>query len=419
MNRLALATLLLIALAAPARAELADAKGRFDPYDTARVWDAVQHSPGAFKRATPAELEAVTRTFLMGPRQDSPFKGDEKPGELAIKGKAVLCALAQVDDLTRFDALRRLDRRNDANVLEIFGALQGPKVDSEGFSLEQLQLLELARSAGAAGVAAGHMQLGVISDNDDTAFPTQYHPNGFIAYDGAAEFYKLLVGGTDGKGDRANLHYLSARPSFLSLNSTIRHAAEGVGDGTTQGGAKLGGLDGIEAGKVEHLRLWLLLHPGQRFVCLGDTIQRDPEVYRAFLRDPRFKDQIQLVLIHKAGGPVRDPAAYQGEIFFGDYLEAKKIVLGQGTPAIPAVAQPGAKLPAKLDLATLPIPDTDVSKIHEDTGAKAVLDFVGETGLSFGKVAIADPIVKLGRLIGHAFGKGKPTKGLSSALPGN
>src|SRR5262249_15106914 len=157
-----------------------------------------------------------------------------------------------------------------------------------------------------------------------------------------------------------------ARPPFLSLNSLVRHQASGLGDGTTQGNEKLGnalrGLDGIQASKVENIRLWLLLHPGQRFVCLGDTLQRDPEVYRTILRDPAFCDQIELVLIHKPGGPARNPADYQGEIFFGDYDEARKIVLGQGTPAIAPVAQPGARLPAKIDLASLPLPDTDVSR---------------------------------------------------------
>jgi hypothetical protein len=423
-HKIGLATLLLlVAFATPARAELVDRNGNsFGPYDTPKVWDAVQHSPGAFKNATPEELEAAVRTFLMGPREGSPFGTEMKPGELAVKGKAVLCALAQVDDLTRWKTLRLLDRRDDANVVEIFGALQGAAVDGKGWSLEQLQLLELVRSAGAAGTAAGLQQLGVISDNDDTAFPTQFHPNGFLAYKGAADFYKLLVGGTDGTGDRANLHYVSARPPFMGLNSLIRHRASGLGAGTTQGNEKIGyalrGLDGIQASKEENIRLWLMLHPGQRFVCLGDTIQRDPEVYRTFLRDPAFQDQIELVLIHKAGGLTRNPADYAGEIFFGDYDEARKIVLGQGTPAIAQVPQPGARLPAKIDLSKLPLPDTDVSKIHEDTGAKEVLDFVGETGLSFGKVAVADPVVELGRLFGHLFRRGKPTKGVAGALPG-
>ena len=47
------------------------------------------------------------------------------------------------------------------------------------------QLLSLARSAGSAGTDAGLQQLGVVSDNDDTAFPTQYKPDGPLGYKGA------------------------------------------------------------------------------------------------------------------------------------------------------------------------------------------------------------------------------------------
>jgi hypothetical protein len=400
--RLATSSALLVASLAFTSPVLADLPKTFDWSDQ-NIWSLARTDPAAFDAASPAERVKLVDTLLMCPDQSAGFGPTPRPGDLLVRGDAALSVLARASDLDRFEALQLLDRSSDTNVRKIYDTL-----DAAG----QAQLLALTRSAGTAGTKAGLQQLGVISDNDDTAFPTQFKPNGPIAFKGSADFYKQLVFGTDGKGNPGNMHYVSARPSLLGLNSRVRIAAAGLPKGTFDYDTSLGdmatGLDGIEASKIKNLDLWLKLHPGQRFVFLGDTIQRDPEVYRWVLQN--HPDSVELVMIHRAGGSaVRDPANYKGEVFFDDFVQAKTIVDEYGIP------QPGAKLPAPIDPSTLPLPNTDVSKINADGFPKSAWDFVEETGASFGKVVAVDPAEKLGKAIGHVFGIGKKADGTASA----
>jgi len=386
-----LSVVLLLAAATQARADLP--KG-FDWSDES-VWALARTQPSAFQSASPEERQKLIGILLMCPDQSAGFGSEKKPGDLLVRGDAALNVLSQASDLDRFKTLRLLDASNDLNVRQIYGTL-----DKGG----QEKLLALAKSAGDAGTAAGLQQLGIISDNDDTAFPTQFKPDGPIAYKGSADFYKLLAKGTDGAADaNANTHYVSARVPLLGLNSKVRLAAAGLPSGTFDFDDSLGdvvsGLDGIQDSKEKNIDLWMKLHPGQRFVLLGDSLQRDPEVYRWALE--KHPDQVQLVLIHRAGGPDRDPAAFQGEVFFDDYPQAKEIVTNLGIP------QPGAKLPAATDPKTLPAPRSLVSDVKADKFPKTVVDFVEETGASFGDVAIVNPLKKLGHVLGKVFGGGE------------
>lgn len=262
-----------------------------------------------------------------------------------------LASLAQLSDLDRFDALRALDRTNDSTVRRLHDRL-----DEAG----RARLLLLAKSAGEAATRAGRQQLGVISDVDDTAVPTDFTPDGAFAYKDAAELYRRLVLGTDGQGDAGNLHYVSARLPVLFAGTMTRLEAAGMPLGSFDGDEDplkflFGGGDGIQESKIEDVDLWLRLHPGQRFVLLGDTRQRDPEVYKWVIDN--HPDQVEAVLIHRAGGPARDPAAFKGEVFFDSYKDAAKIVKELG------VARPGALLADRApDLFGLPLPDTRPAK---------------------------------------------------------
>lgn len=256
--------------------------------------------------------------------------------------------LANESDLDRFQTLRILDRTDGTTVRKLYDAL-----DANG----RAQLLALTKSAGAAGTKAGLQETGIVSDNDDTAFPTQYTPNGNYAFDGAAKFYRTIAFGTDGKGDPANVHYTSARLPIFFPDSRERLEAAGMPDGTFDGDNNVirfatGGRDGIQESKIENLKLWFELHPGQKFVLLGDTLQRDPEVYR--WAQQNYPDQVEAVFIHKAGGPVRAPADYKGQVYFDDYVQLLDTARDMGIP------QPGARQPDHA-VTNLPLPNTDVS----------------------------------------------------------
>ncbi len=279
----------------------------------------------------------------------------------------MMSLLASESDLDRFETLRILDRTDGTTVRKVYDAL-----DASGRN----QLLSLTKSAGDAGTRAGLQEVGIVSDNDDTAFPTNYTPNGPYAFKGSAAFYKLVAFGTDGKGDPANVHYVSARIPLFFGDSRMRLEAAGLPDGTFDGDTSVlrfifGGLNGIQKSKIENIDLWIKLHPGQRFVFLGDSLQRDPEVYKWVLEN--HPEAVEAVLIHKAGGPARNPADYKGMIFFDDYTQAAEIVRDRG------IVQPGAKLPEKApDLADLPLPNTDVSKINAAEAARPWYDKVAD-----------------------------------------
>jgi hypothetical protein len=336
-----LATLLLLALALPARADL-PSNFNWDDENVAKV---AHDHPEQLDAASPAERARLV-TILM----------DDKKSRVDA-----LTVLERAPDLDRFETFRQLDRKDSTDVRAVYDAL-----DANG----QAKLLQLTQSAGAAGTAAGLQQTGIVSDNDDTAFPTQFTPDGPIQYKGAADFYKKVALGSDGTGDPSNVHYVSARIPALFPNSRMRLAAAGLPDGTFDGDKSVkrfvfGGLDGIQASKIENLDLWIKLHPGQRFVFLGDSLQRDPEVYEWVIKN--HPEAVQLVLIHKAGGPPRSPADYKGEIFFDNYADALQTANDKG------VIQPGAALAARPDIENLPLPDTDVSKLTaaEDTETTA------------------------------------------------
>ena len=331
---------ILLLLAGSARADL---PAGFD-WDPAAVSALARSHPEQLDLASPDERARVVSILMNGSKADR---------------AALVGVLSRAQPLDNFETFKVLDRTDATTVRKVYDTL-----DTQG----QTQLLELTQASGAAGTAAGLQQLGIISDNDDTAFPTTYTPDGPYTFKGSGDFYRLLALGTDGKGDPGNVHYVSARLPALFASSRERLAAAGMPSGTFDGDKSIfrfvfGGLDGIEQSKEENIDLWLKLHPGERFVFLGDSLQRDPEVYDWVLKN--HPDQVEMVMIHKAGGPTRDPADYKGEVFFDDYTQATAIVRAAG------IVQPGALLPGAPDLAGLPLPDTDVSKITASEAEEA------------------------------------------------
>jgi hypothetical protein len=362
-------TCLVLLLASSARADL----GAGFNWDPAAVSALARKNPAAFDAASPDERARAVAILMNGSTADR---------------AAMVSVLGRAQPLDNFETFKTLDRTDATTVRKVYDSL-----DKTG----QAKLLQLTQDSGKAGTAAGLQQLGIVSDNDDTAFPTTYTPDGPYTFKGSGDFYRLLAEGTDGKGDPGNVHYVSARLPALFTSSRERLAAAGMPSGTFDGDKNIfrfvfGGLDGIQQSKIENIDLWLKLHPGERFVFLGDSLQRDPEVYEWVLKN--HPDQVEMVMIHKAGGPVRDPAAYKGEVFFDDYTQATEIVRDAG------VVQPGARLPGPPDLAGLPLPNTDVSKITASEAKESFLtkakDFFEENVLSIFKRApkaapVADP----------------------------
>lgn len=319
-SNLSFALVIILAMASSARA---DGLGPDFNWDDDAISKVARSDPGALDKATTEERARLVGILMDGIRMSD---GDRT---------AVMNILARTPALQRFQVFRSLDKSNETDMRKLYDKLG---------SRNRVKLLELCREAGAAATAAGVQEIGIISDIDDTAIPTSFHPDGLSEFKGAGELYNLLEKGTDGNGASGDLHFVSAQPNFVWPVTRLRLDKGGIPEGTVDNRANIfsvifGGLDGIQSSKDGNIDIWLKLHPGQKFVFLGDTRQRDPEVYRDMMA--KHGDQVALTLIHNAGGKTtRTADAYPGEVFFDTYADARKIVLDRG------IVGPGALQPA-------------------------------------------------------------------------
>jgi hypothetical protein len=198
-------SLTLLLLAGAARADLPK---NFD-WDEDAVSKVASRHPEQLDGATPVERARIVAVLL---------GNDDHSGVVKV--------LERAPALDRFQTLSVLDRSNDTTVRKVYDALD------KG---EQARLLTLVQEAGNAGTAAGRQQVGIVSDCDDTAFPTAFTPDGATTFKGSGDFFRLVEGGSDGKGDPGNLHFVTARPPILFGSTRERLEAAGMPSGTFDG----------------------------------------------------------------------------------------------------------------------------------------------------------------------------------------
>jgi hypothetical protein len=274
----------------------------------------VASNPAALDVASIEERARIVKILMHGPKVT--LRDEEKSGAMNV--------LARTPSLDRFRVFRLLDQTQETELSVIYEKLD---------PVRRALLLELCADAGAAADEAKLEEIGIVSDIDDTAIPFRFHPNGLIAFEGATEFYDLLETGTDGKGERGDLHFVSAEPKILKVTRGRLEAAK-LPYGTIDNRRfdqihfvnHRAELDAIERSKVANITTWIALHPRQKFVFLGDTIQRDPEVYRAIAK--AHPECVAAVFIHEAGGVTkRAPADYPNQILFDTYAHARAKLL--------------------------------------------------------------------------------------------
>lgn len=74
--------------------------------------------------------------------------------------------------------------------------------------------------------------------------------------------------------------------------------------------------------KLGKLREALALLPGYRFILIGDSGEKDPEIYRTLRAEA--KRRIAAVLIHNVSKASAKHARYRGQHLFGDYRQAAR-----------------------------------------------------------------------------------------------
>lgn len=258
---------------------------------------------GAPAYAGPIEDRAAEASKILG-RFDDDLLSKKKQEQL-------LAIFESLTPLQRFRVFNELDKAQGSQLRTVHDRLS---------EANRARLLALCDESGKAASAAGLQTIGVISDVDDTAVPTEYQPDGPRSYDGARHFYDTLT--------HEPIHYVTARPKLFVPETVVHLQESGMPAGTFSTrsgfwGILFGGDKHIEESKVANIEMWMKLHPGKRFVLLGDTAQADAEVYRRI--SASHPDQVAAVFVHQAGGKVRDPKDYPGATLFNTYPEAEAI----------------------------------------------------------------------------------------------
>ena len=269
--------------------------------------------PQDFSLATAEEL---TRAITMLQRGGT--------GDLEERG--ILALLRLLPALERAQLLRLIDQGGDKYDLD---HLVFQDVDD---ARRRAELLALIEEAGRALRAAGAHELGIISDIDDTVAPYGSDKGDGDRFPGAGALYHALERGPAGTGQAGDIHYVTARPPLV-LGDAYRRLREaevpvGTVDDGDLGEVIFRGERGMEREKLRDIERQLQLHPGQRFVLIGDDSQRDPEVYRSILQ--QHGDQVAGVYIHRVGGDARGAEDFPGVQFFDDYGQVAQDLARRG-----------------------------------------------------------------------------------------
>lgn len=186
--------------------------------------------------------------------------------------------------------------------------------------------------------------VGVISDIDDTIL--QSHVTNKLkllecmlfknattqdAVPGMAELYQALEN-QDQRQD-GDIHYLSGSPvnfherldQFMEINDfpegsiDLKHL--GIGPNTD----KLRGQDDYKLGKLRKL---FETYPERRFILIGDSGEKDPEIYRRIQGE--YPDQVMDVLIRNVTGDLQDDSRYAGQTLFSHASQAAEHAHAKG-----------------------------------------------------------------------------------------
>ncbi len=160
------------------------------------------------------------------------------------------------------------------------------------------------------------VEQGVVSDLDSTVIPPE--KNGVVPapYPGIAALYRELEFGKSGTA--GDVHYVTARspdrvvtvPAYLDTHEL---PAGSIDTGISQ-------LPWVaQPEKVRDISRLFEANPGQKFVLFGDTLAKDPEVYREIAA--KYPDQVTAVFIHKVNATV-NPQRVEGQHLVENYAQA-------------------------------------------------------------------------------------------------
>lgn len=275
----------------------------------------------------------VTRRVLI-----SPYRGFGRENELLIRGRVVvdkrITRATEAEPLWRnlINTYRRFQSDELAGARVIAShrdAVMETVTDDEGFFQLRLQSDDVAElwnevtlqlpdhdvaATGYVLVPPAEASFGIISDIDDTIVTTNatsllgmarsilHNAAARLPFEGVADFYRALHAG------RNPLFYVSSSPwnlyellhDFMEINR-IPHGPMLLQDWGIDENTLI--LESHTTHKLAQIQTLLDYYPSLRFVLIGDSGQRDPEIYLDVLR--AHPDRILLAIIRDVNGNVR------------------------------------------------------------------------------------------------------------------
>lgn len=138
-------------------------------------------------------------------------------------------------------------------------------------------------------------EVGVVSDLDLTLIPEgsrgTFEPR---PYPGAAALLNALEYGEGGAA--GDTHYVTARLDKRVAHLPAFFAANGLPNGTIDTGNRFAPWD-YQREKIRDITRLLKADPTKKFVLIGDSSMKDPEVYRAI--QTKFPEQVAAIVINK------------------------------------------------------------------------------------------------------------------------
>ncbi|MEW5851707.1 MAG: phosphatase domain-containing protein [Myxococcota bacterium] len=258
--------------------------------ERARALEAAEGAAGANKRLSWVEARALP--------------ADLSAGYSALRGRA-----AEAEPALRYSE-RVLDDVVTTHGVDAQALLEKAREFDNGN--HYLTRAELERAAQAL---KGGNDVGIVSDIDKTILPPEVNGTMLPPYPGVAALFREIEALDGAPGDTT---YVTARNPERARPVVAWLDTHGMPAGTIETGTSA--VPWVaEPEKIRDITATLNASPGKKFVLVGDTSHRDPEVYRQ-IKDA-FPDRILAVVIHKQRGSLQ-PARFEGQHLVENYADA-------------------------------------------------------------------------------------------------
>jgi hypothetical protein len=229
--------------------------------------------------------------------------------------------------LDELDVDAKLDRRAAEGIIAArpFQTVQAIDEVSHVGGAALNAILAYARAQGhldTCGPPASSSEIGIVSDLDKTVIPESTPDLAEAPYPGVKALLKLLE--HRNQGAAGDVYYVTARTPEKITEVPAYLESHGVPPGTIDTGTS--GVPWVaQAEKVRDIKGIFQRTGTQRFVLLGDSSHRDPEVYKEILA--AHPDRIIAGFIHKVNATV-SPNRVQGLHLHESYAEVAAILYG-------------------------------------------------------------------------------------------